>query len=480
MLRVLKKLAIVLVWLLIWQLASALVAKPILLCSPLDVFWTLLSSLFALGFWSSIAYTMGRICLGFFSAFFLGMVLGALSWRFRLFAEFFNPAMLCIKSVPIVCFVVLLLIWFGSAFVSAIAVFLVVLPAVYFPMAEGLRSHDKKLLAMLRVFRVPIGRQALSHYWSAIAPFITASSRITVGLSWKSGVAAELIGLPLNSIGEGIYQSKITLSSADLFAWTIVIIAAALASEKVFLFLLKQADDWLWRLAMPRFHSKTDSKNMAKNSTSGSAEPEAVVVQGLDKCFGDNIVLKNFNVTLQPGSRYLLMGSSGKGKTTLLMLLAGVILPDHGSISTTTRTSVVFQEARLFESRSAVENIQLVAGKYLSASAIREMLSRVLPDASLDIEVCQLSGGMRRRVELCRALAMPADLLLLDEPFAGLDAASKAISCRLLLDSLGQRTLVLSSHNREEAGVLSALILKLPDNVGQMPTVEHWPTDTGQ
>ena len=144
-----------------------------------------------------------------------------------------------LKSVPIVCVIVLLLMWVGSVRVSAIAVFLAVFPAIYFSVLEGRAAASPGLGELLRVMGVPGWRRFLANTWQQLLPYLVATCRNACGMAWKAGVAAELIGSPRGSMGERIYQAKLLLETGDLFAWTIVVVALSWACEKAFLALLR-------------------------------------------------------------------------------------------------------------------------------------------------------------------------------------------------------------------------------------------------
>jgi ABC-type multidrug transport system ATPase subunit len=125
------------------------------------------------------------------------------------------------------------------------------------------------------------------------------------------------------------------------------------------------------------------------------------------------------------------------------------------------RVSMVFEQARLFESLSAVQNVRLIVGNVRSEAEVRAALATILPPESLDKPVSELSGGMRRRLELCRALLAPSDLLLLDEPLTGLDDQSRAAAIELLLAMLQGRTLLISSHDSRDGDDLGAEVIYL-------------------
>ena len=146
--------------------------------------------------------------------------------------------MLFLKAVPVASFVILALIWAGSRNLSVVIAFLVVLPVIYVNTLAGLQSTDRKLLEMAVVFRMPVWRKIRFIYLPALVPYLVSGCRIALGMSWKSGVAAEVIGLPNGSIGDALYRAKITLSTGELFAWTFVIILLSAWFEKLFLLLL--------------------------------------------------------------------------------------------------------------------------------------------------------------------------------------------------------------------------------------------------
>ena len=167
-------------------------------------------------------------------------------------------------------------------------------------------------------------------------------------------------------------------------------------------------------------------------------------IQNWSKSFGGHLLFKNVNVTFQEGGRFCLMGASGSGKTTFLRMLAGLEKPDSGtSIGLEGRmVSMVFQENRLCESFSALDNIRMVLKK-TQEKDIRRELGRILPVDYIDKPTSCFSGGMKRRVALARALLANSELLLLDEPFTGLDEEMKKQIIAYILERQKGRTLSL-------------------------------------
>ncbi len=195
----------------------------------------------------------------------------------------------------------------------------------------------------------------------------------------------------------------------------------------------------------------------------------SVIITNLCKTFDDNEVLKNVNITLKDNSIYCLMGASGIGKTTLLRILMGLEHADSGSISGIDIKSIscMFQEDRLIPYLSAIDNVRIVLrGKNNNnREEVRNHLLSILPDDSLDMPVSSLSGGMKRRVALARALSYPGKLIILDEPFTGLDKDTKLNVIDYILKMRNNRTLLIATHGTDDANLLGAEIIKLNKNI---------------
>lgn len=235
-----KKPVILCFWLVFWQMAAGLIHNSIMLVGPLETLLALWRLLPSGDFWHSVCSSLGRIMAGFLAAFAAGVLLGSLAYAIPLLGEFLEPLLLFLKSVPVASFVILALIWAGSRNLSMVISFLVVFPVLYVNTRSGLESTDAKLLEMAKVFRVSFWKKVRYIYMPALVPYLLSGCRIALGMSWKSGAAAEVIGLPEHSIGEHLYLAKIYLETADLFAWTLVIIfISALFERLCLLFLTK-------------------------------------------------------------------------------------------------------------------------------------------------------------------------------------------------------------------------------------------------
>ena len=230
----------VLLWLLVWQAASMALDSDILLVSPLRVVATLLALLPTARFWASLLGSMARILGGFFLAAALGTLLAALAARFKRVEEWLAPPVLAMKTVPVASFVILALIWFGSRNLSVFIALVMVFPVIYSNTLQGIKSADGALLEMARVYRVPFSRRLGYIYAPQVKPFLLSGCSVALGMSWKSGVAAEVIGVVGGSIGERLYEAKVYFQLTDLLAWTVVIVVCSVGFEKLVLWLLRR------------------------------------------------------------------------------------------------------------------------------------------------------------------------------------------------------------------------------------------------
>lgn len=237
-----RPLGVVVFWLAVWQVAALVVDQEILLVSPGGALTRLGELIPTADFWGTVGHSLVRIGGGFVVASVVGVLGAAAAATSRVFDALVTPALAAIRSTPVVSFIILVLMLPIRGQLAFVISFLMVLPITYTNVLEGIRHRDPALLEVATVFRVPLLRRLSAIDVPAVLPFFIASCKIGVGLAWKSGIAAEVIGLTGGSIGERLYEAKIGLSSADLFAWTAVIIALSFGFEKLVLALLRRAE----------------------------------------------------------------------------------------------------------------------------------------------------------------------------------------------------------------------------------------------
>ncbi len=220
------------IWILIWQLAAWQIDSEIFLPTPLRVFPVLFTDLLpSAGFWSSLLTSLLHIGAGFLTGAVLGVLLAVLSAFCAPVKFLLWLPMKVLKSVPVASFVILSLLWFEAEYLAVFVPAAVVLPMLYIPTLSGLEQTDDKLLEMAWIFRVSAWKQLRYLYLPQVLPYILSAASLAVGMAWKSGVAAEIIGLARNSIGNELYQSKLYLMIPELFAWTFVIVCLSILCE---------------------------------------------------------------------------------------------------------------------------------------------------------------------------------------------------------------------------------------------------------
>lgn len=183
-----------------------------------------------------------------------------------------------------------------------------------------------------------------------------------------------------------------------------------------------------------------------------------ITVRNLKKSFGNQKVLDGFSCIFPEGKITCIMGKSGCGKTTLLNVLLGLEQSDSGFIEgiLRDRLSVVFQENRLCENLSAAANLRLVCRRKLTDEEIKQAFDAVKLEDVWKKPVRELSGGMRRRVAILRALAAEADCVIMDEPLKGLDEETKEQTIRYIRERAKGKTLIVVTHDEKETELLGA------------------------
>ena len=179
-------------------------------------------------------------------------------------------------------------------------------------------------------------------------------------------------------------------------------------------------------------------------------------IRNLSKRFGDKRVLDGFSADLPDRGVAAIEGPSGAGKTTFLNILMGLLPPDAGLIEGGRRVTAVFQENRLLENWSALKNIRLVCGRSATDGEIRDHLRQVGLAGEEKTPVRALSGGMKRRVALVRGVIAPGDILVLDEPFKGLDEATRDAAMAYVRAHAAGRLILLVTHDHAEAEAMGA------------------------
>lgn len=226
-------------WFLIWAFLSYLIQSDLLLPSPIKVLSSTVQLFPQSIFWDSCLNSLIKIWEGCLLGILLGVCLGYIASKKKLINEFFAPLIRAMTSVPIASFALLGLIWLGKENLSSLTAFLVSFPILYSNILEGMSSIDSNLLEVAEVYRFNYLKRWRYIELDALFPFLMTGSKVAIGMSWKAGIAAEVIGVPSKTIGEQFYMNKIYLDTAGLLSWTLVVIVLSGLSEKLFVLALK-------------------------------------------------------------------------------------------------------------------------------------------------------------------------------------------------------------------------------------------------
>lgn len=461
-----KKTCIFLFWILVWEGLALVVANAIVLASPSQVLLYLVENGTHKELWFSIGGSLVRILEGFLLAFFCGAVIGIVNYKVNFLRELTEPIFSAIKAVPVAAVTVLLLLWFSSQSLSVVLCFIIVLPNVYEQMLTGLENVNKEQLALANCYGLSRWKKMITIYRGSVAPYLYSSMKICVGLSFKSAVAAEIIATPVKTMGERLYFAKIHLDTPGIFAWTLIIVMLSVITEKILIFsfdsfVVKPMFDGLPK---SQTGSKADEKHineLVKECVYKVNVVEEIIFQNVTKSYGENLVIPKMTCSMNAGDCHVIMGVSGSGKTTLLSLINGMIQPDEGMITMKCREpleqgenpityGMVFQNEVVLDSYDVVKNIEIFAGYSLTKEEKND-LEVLLPKKCFSQKGNTLSGGMKRRLQIARALFSPTSMLIMDEPFRGLDEENRKKCIHMIKKYQRNRILVITSHDARDA-----------------------------
>ncbi len=234
--------AAVLVWIVVWAVLSAFVGEEIFLPSPVSVMKSLFSLIPQPSFWKAVGFTLSRVIAGIVLSSVTASLLAVLSSFSGKLEILLSPLVKAVRSIPVASVIILVLLWVKSRNLSVVISSLVVFPVIYTSVLSGMKNTSPLLIEMASNYSVGRRKRIRYIYIPSVFPYLKAGMRTAVGFAWKSAVAAEVIGLPKNSIGTALYEAKIYLLTSDLFAWTLVIVILSALFEKVTILLLEEAE----------------------------------------------------------------------------------------------------------------------------------------------------------------------------------------------------------------------------------------------
>ncbi len=236
-----RKIIVVLSWLILWQVIAMIIDKPLIFSSFTDCLFRFAKLITDKTYYLSLLTTLSETLLGLFIAYLSALLLSYISYKHQLVQEIIQPVITVLKSVPVVSFAIILLIWQGNKFLCLAVSFTVVFPNVYYSLLKTFENTDEHLLNVAKIYRLTSKEIFLHIYSVDIINTLKAILQSNISMAFKSTIAAELIGLTSNSVGLQLYYCKLNLDTAGLFCYTFSLILISYLIEKIILKILERA-----------------------------------------------------------------------------------------------------------------------------------------------------------------------------------------------------------------------------------------------
>lgn len=434
-----------------WQLLSWQMAQPQLIPSFPDLIRALFRLVYSPGFLVSIGTTCLRACVGLLLSLAAASITAFLLNRSEAIRFLFMPWLSLLRSVPVISFILLALIFLNPEMIPLLIAFLTMYPLLTENLLKGLMNRRDSWKMLARQFHLNAWNCLFQINYPQLKPYLFSGLASAVGFGWRAIIMGEVLSQCVDGIGKRMKEAQVFIDVPELIAWTLVAIVLSWLTDK----LISRLSDW--QPSVRYRHS--------------AVELQAVSLQPNDICLTDvsySYGVHHMNIVLKAGKIYALSAPSGQGKTTLLQLLNGTLKPTGGEITgLPQQTANLFQEPTLLPQLTAKENIMLGGAAYYDRAILEQQSLRLLAAFQLEKQAemypAALSYGQQQRVALVRALMFPAGLLLLDEPFNGLDVELRLLVARFLVEwqQEKQATVVFSSHHADEIKAMNAEVIAL-------------------
>ena len=438
-------------WLLLWQGLAMLVDNVMLLPGPIDTIVALGKLISDSSFYLDVLATIGRTLSGLVLSLVLGVLLAVMAYKWHIVKDVLSLPISFFKTIPVMAVAIYMILLMSAGSVPVLVCWVMCFPIVYTNMLTGLDSMDEKLLEMSVIYDITGLSQIRYVYLPSLFPHFKSAINLVSGMSWKAIVTAEVLSIPRFSLGYELMNAKYYLTTENLFAYVAVIILISYGFER----LIK----WWLEKSAPRPYEKSKVKGR-RPLADYNGQAASVRLVNVSKAFGDKQVQTNFSLALEPGKTTAIMGASGRGKTTIARLIAGLEHADAGEVKVDgQRISFLFQEDRLLPWLNVYDNLAIVNP---DPSKILEVLKAVGLESDQWKLPGELSGGMSYRVAMARAFLYNAGLLIADEPFRGLDEETReSVIAGLWNRGIEHKTVLLITHSQSDADELADKVVTI-------------------
>lgn len=434
-----------------WQLLSWQMAQPQLIPSFPDLIRALFRLVYSPGFLVSIGTTCLRACVGLLLSLAAASITAFLLNRSEGIRLLFMPWLSLLRSVPVISFILLALIFLNPEMIPLLIAFLTMYPLLTENLLKGLMNRRDSWKMLARQFHLNAWNRLFQINYPQLKPYLFSGLASAVGFGWRAIIMGEVLSQCVDGIGKRMKEAQVFIDVPELIAWTLVAIVLSWLTDK----LISRLSDW--QPSVRYRHSAVELQAV-------SLKPNDICLTDVSYSYG----VHHMNIILKTGKIYALSAPSGQGKTTLLQLLNGTLRPTGGEITgLPQQTANLFQEPTLLPQLTAKENIMLGGAAYYDRAILEQQSLRLLTAFQLEKQAemypAALSYGQQQRVALARALMFPAGLLLLDEPFNGLDVELRQLVARFLVEwqQEKQATVVFSSHHADEIRAMNAEVITL-------------------
>lgn len=433
-----------------WQLFATLANQPELIPSLPRLIQTLFALFTTGSFYQSIGATLLRGILGMSLSLISALGMAWLFSRFELLYELFRPLLSIMRSVPVISFILLALIFLNPESIPLMIAFLTMFPLLTENLTRGIRNLRPGLSTMARQFRIKRTNVLFQIIYPQLKPFLYSGLASAAGFGWRAIIMGEVLSQCTFGIGSEMKRAQNFIAVPELLAWTIVAVFISFFFDKG----ISKISDITYKISFLSEDKITPPPNLPVLDT-----------RNISYQYG----IQHFSHSFRKGMIYGISAPSGKGKTTLLNLIGGIIIPIEGEIHPTRQFGIatVFQEPELLPNLTAEENIMLPLSSFLTEKKARRIARKHLQEMEMETFRNRypqgLSYGQQQRVAIARALAYPSPLLLMDEPFKGLD---EALSHRIIerireKQKEDEQIILFTSHNPEEIRLLADEVIYL-------------------